>query len=151
MIANAIVGLGAWAWIILGVVLIGVELIGAGRRSSSGSDLPPSHRVARCGFRSVLADRGACLRGCSPSWRSCLGRFVMPVRDASRRRDAAPLNRRGEALVGRVFTLEAPIERRRGPHPGRRQLLARDGPDRFAGAKVRVVRVEGTTLVVDDP
>ena len=25
------------------------------------------------------------------------------------------------------------------------------GADRFAGAKVRVVRVEGSTLVVDDP
>ena len=25
------------------------------------------------------------------------------------------------------------------------------GADRFAGAKVRVVRIEGSTLVVDDP
>ena len=30
MIADAFVGLGAWAWIILGVVLVGVELLAPG-------------------------------------------------------------------------------------------------------------------------
>ena len=41
MIAELIARLGPWAWIILGVVLIGLELTAPGV-FSSGSGLPPS-------------------------------------------------------------------------------------------------------------
>ena len=41
MIQDAFISLGAWAWIILGVLLIGVELL-APARSSSGSGWRPS-------------------------------------------------------------------------------------------------------------
>jgi membrane protein implicated in regulation of membrane protease activity len=78
-----------------------------------------------------------------------LGRVIMrPSAQAETQADF--LNQRGQALVGRVFTLETPIK------DGEGRIRVDDsswrviGADRFAGAKVRVVRVEGTTLVVDD-
>ena len=63
---------------------------------------------------------------------------------------AETLNRRAEALVGRVFALETPIS------DGAGRIRVDDGswrvtgPDRPAGSRVRVVRVEGTNLVVED-
>ena len=52
---------------------------------------------------------------------------------------------------GRVFTLETPIKDGEGRIRVDDSSWRVTGADRFAGAKVRVVRVEGTTLVVDDP
>ena len=37
MIAEAVMGLGAWAWIILGVLLIGVELVASGTGEPGGA------------------------------------------------------------------------------------------------------------------
>ena len=79
-----------------------------------------------------------------------LGRFVMRSRTPLET-DHAPLNQRGQSLVGRVFTLEAPIKDGEGRIRVDDSSWRVTGADRFAGAKVRVVRVEGTTLVVDDP
>ena len=60
-----------------------------------------------------------------------------------------PLNRRAQSLVGSVFTLDAPI----GGGSGRVRVDDLSwrvvGPDAAAGASVRVVRVEGATLVVE--
>jgi len=61
------------------------------------------------------------------------------------------LNRRGQSLVGRVFVLETPIKDGEGRIRVDDSSWRVTGADRFAGAKVRVVRVEGSTLVVDDP
>ena len=87
---------------------------------------------------------------CSPSERSFWGGSSCGPR-RRRETDAAPLNQRGQSLVGRVFTLEAPIKDGEGRIRVDDSSWRVTGADRFAGAKVRVVRVEGTTLVVDDP
>jgi membrane protein implicated in regulation of membrane protease activity len=65
--------------------------------------------------------------------------------------DAGPaaLNRRGHALVGRVFTLEAPIVEGSGRIRVDDSSWRVTGPSAPAGASVRVVRVEGATLVVE--
>jgi membrane protein implicated in regulation of membrane protease activity len=149
MIADGFIGLGAWAWIILGVVLIGVEL------------LAPGSFFLWLGLAAIATGLLDAMFGLS--WQAAallfallaigavvLGRFVTRSKtqpDA----ESAPLNQRGQSLVGRVFILETPIK------DGEGRIRVDDsswrviGADRFTGAKVRVVRVEGSTLVVDDP
>ena len=79
-----------------------------------------------------------------------LGRYVTRSK-AQPETEAVTLNQRGQSLVGRVFTLETPIKDGEGRIRVDDSSWRVTGADRFAGAKVRVVRVEGTTLVVDDP
>ncbi|HZH10969.1 MAG TPA: NfeD family protein [Microvirga sp.] len=149
MIRDAFIGLGAWSWIILGLVLIAIELLAPGifflwlglaaiatGLLDAALDLSWQAAFIVFAFLSVAA--------------VVMGRFV--TRSQDRAGTPAPhLNQRGQALVGRVFTLEAPIK------DGEGRIRVDDsswrvvGADRFKGAKVRVVRVEGSTLVVDDP
>lgn len=65
--------------------------------------------------------------------------------------EATPLNQRGQSLVGRVFTLETPIKDGEGRIRVDDSSWRVTGADRFAGAKVRVIRIDGSTLIVDDP
>jgi inner membrane protein len=149
MIADAFIGLGAWAWIILGVVLIGVEL------------LAPGSFFLWLGLAAIATGLLDALLGLS--WQAAallfallsvgaviLGRFA--TRSTTQHdAEATPLNQRGQSLVGRVFTLETPIKDGEGRIRVDDSSWRVTGADRFAGAKVRVVRVEGSTLVVDDP
>lgn len=149
MIAEAFIGLGAWAWIILGVVLIGVEL------------LAPGSFFLWLGLAAIVTGMLDALLGLS--WQAAallfallsvgaviLGRYVTRSKTQPEM-EAAPLNQRGQSLVGRVFTLETPIKDGEGRIRVDDSSWRVTGADRFAGAKVRVVRVEGSTLVVDDP
>lgn len=149
MIADAFVGQGAWAWIILGVVLIGVELVA------------PGSFFLWLGLAAIATGLLDALLGLS--WQTAallfallsvgavvLGRYVTRSKTQPDT-DAAPLNQRGQSLVGRVFTLETPIKDGEGRIRVGDSSWRVTGADRFAGAKVRVVRVEGATLVVDDP
>jgi len=149
MIADAFIGLGAWAWIILGVVLIGVEL------------LAPGSFFLWLGLAAIATGLLDALLGLS--WQAAallfallsvgaviLGRFA--TRSTTQHdAEATPLNQRGQSLVGRVFTLETPIKDGEGRIRVDDSSWRVTGADRFAGAKVRIVRVEGSTLVVDDP
>jgi len=57
------------------------------------------------------------------------------------------LNRRADALVGRVFTLEKPIiDGQAGAD--RRYDLARRRPDAPAGSRVKIVQADGASLTV---
>jgi inner membrane protein len=149
MIQDAFISLGAWAWIILGVLLIGVELLAPG-----AFFLWLGLAAIATGLIDAVLDL---------SWQASalvfallcvaavvLGRFVTRSKtqpDA----EVAPLNQRGQSLVGRVFTLETPIKDGEGRVRVDDSSWRVVGADRFAGAKVRIVRVEGSTLVVDDP
>jgi membrane protein implicated in regulation of membrane protease activity len=148
MIRDAFISLGAWSWIILGLVLIGVEM------------LAPGIFFLWLGLAAIVT--GLLDAVLDLSWQTAslifallavaavlLGRFV--TRSNAPEPQAAQLNQRGQALVGRVFTLEAPIKDGEGRIRVDDSSWRVTGADRFAGAKVRVVRVEGTTLVVDDP
>jgi membrane protein implicated in regulation of membrane protease activity len=146
MIAQWIAGLDAWAWIILGLVLIGLEMVA------------PGIFFVWLGLAAIatgLIDGMADL-----SWQASTLLFaalsvaaVLAGRALSRPQvrsgDGETLNRRAEALVGRVFTLEAPISGGEGRIRVDDSSWRVIGPDRPAGAAVRVVRIEGATLVVD--
>jgi inner membrane protein len=148
MIQGAFISLGAWAWIILGLLLIGVEL------------LAPGAFFLWLGLAAIVTGLVDAVLGLS--WQAAallfallcvaaviLGRFV--TRSKAQPESEAPLNQRGQSLVGRVFTLEAPIKDGEGRIRIDDSSWRVTGADRFAGAKVRVVRIEGSTLVVDDP
>jgi inner membrane protein len=63
--------------------------------------------------------------------------------------DDSGLNRRGERLVGEVVRVVDAIENGRGKvQVGDSPWLA-EGPDAPAGAQVRVIGVEGATLIVE--
>jgi membrane protein implicated in regulation of membrane protease activity len=149
MIADAATSLGAWTWIILGIVLIGLELLAPGvffiwlglAAIATGlidAALGLSWQVASLAFAALSV--AAVLVG-----RSLMRPSLQPDTGADR------LNRRGQSLIGQVFTLETPIKDGEGRIRVGDSSWRVTGADRFAGAKVRVVRVEGSTLVVDDP
>jgi membrane protein implicated in regulation of membrane protease activity len=149
MIAGAFVGLGAWAWIILGVILIGVELVA------------PGAFLVWLGLAAIVT--GLLDAVLDLSWQAAalifallsvaaviLGRMLS--RSGPEPDTGTPhLSQRGQSLVGRVFVLETPIKDGEGRIRVDDSSWRVTGADRFAGAKVRVVRIEGSTLVVDDP
>jgi membrane protein implicated in regulation of membrane protease activity len=149
MIQDAFIGLGAWAWIILGVVLIGVEL------------LAPGAFFLWLGLAAIATGLLDAVLGLS--WQAsallfavlCIAAVILGRAVTRSKGQTEPqaelLNQRGQSLVGRVFTLEAPIKDGEGRIRVDDSSWRVTGADRFAGAKVRVVRVEGSTLVVDDP
>ena len=149
MIVDAVVSLGAWAWIILGIVLIGLELLAPGVffiwlglaaivTGLVDAALGLSWQVAALVFAALSVASVV------------LGRTLMRP-SAQQDTQANQLNQRGQSLVGKVFTLETPIKDGEGRIRVGDSSWRVTGADRFAGAKVRVVRVEGATLVVDDP
>lgn len=148
MIWNAVSGLGAWAWIILGLVLIGLELVA------------PGIFFLWLGLAAIATGLLDAVLGLS--WQASAlvfavtavaavvaGRFI--TRSGSQAEtEASLLNQRGQALVGQVFTLEEGIRNGEGRIRVGDSSWRVTGADRLAGARVRVVRVEGSTLVVDD-
>jgi membrane protein implicated in regulation of membrane protease activity len=149
MIQDAFISLGAWAWIILGVILIGVELVA------------PSSFFLWLGLAAIVT--GLIDAALGLSWQTaallfaalCIAAVVLGRAVTRFKSQADPqagmLNQRGQSLVGRVFTLETPIKDGEGRIRVDDSSWRVTGADRFAGAKVRVVRIEGSTLVVDDP
>ena len=65
------------------------------------------------------------------------------------RSTGAPLNARGEALVGKTFVLDSPILAGRGRVKLGDGSWIVTGPDMVAGARVRVSAVNGTELTVE--
>src|SRR5690606_2031022 len=137
MIREAVIGLGAWSWIILGLVLIGAEL------------MAPGIFFIWLGLAAIVT--GVLDAALDLSWQASsilfallsvavviLGRYVTRSKE---RFDpsASHLNQRGQALVGRVFTLETPIKDGEGRIRVDDSSWRVTGADRFAGAKVRVV------------
>ncbi|MBF9234748.1 NfeD family protein [Microvirga alba] len=145
---GTIISLGPWAWIILGLALAGLEL------------LAPGVFFIWLGLAAIAT--GLLDAGLNLSWQASAIVFavlsiaaVILGRTATRAK-AQPdtqsnfLNRRGETLIGRVFTLETAIQDGEGRVRVDDSSWRVTGPDRMAGTKVRVVRVEGATLVVEE-
>lgn len=79
--------------------------------------------------------------------------FVVIGRSFFKRRDGESdqpfLNRRAEGFIGREFMLSEPISGGNGRVRIDDTVWRISGPDTSAGAKVRVVRVEGSLLAVE--
>ncbi|KAA2236530.1 NfeD family protein [Salinarimonas soli] len=140
--------LGAWAWVIAGIVLLGLELA------------MPGGFLLWLGLAALAT--GAVAWATPLSWQAAVILFVVlapAILLAGRRltrdraeetaRDVPHLNRRAKALVGRVLTLEAPMVNGEGRVRMDDSSWRVIGPDLPGGGSVRVVRVEGATLVVE--
>ena len=139
--------LGAWGWVILGLVLIGGEV------------LAPGVFLIWLGLAALvtgavvgLTDIGwqaAALVFAGFSLVSVLVGRLLPRRKGEEPDAATGLNDRGRQLIGKVFRLEATMTGGEGRIRIGDSSWRVVGPELLAGSEVRVVRVEGATLVVE--
>jgi hypothetical protein len=138
--------LGTWNWLIFGFILMALELIA------------PGVFLFWFGLAALLV--GLLSFVLHPSWQAQLLMFAVfaaaavPLwrRLASSNREASKsnpyLNRRTDALVGRVFTLEKPIIDGSGTVRIGDTIWRVAGPDTPAGSRVKIVRADGASLTV---
>lgn len=138
---------GGWAWIVLGLVLVGGEM------------LAPGVFLLWFGLAALLTGGVVGLTGIA--WQGALLVFaglaivcVLAGRAVTRRRSDEPdvaggLNDRGRQLIGKVFRLEATMVGGEGRIRVGDSSWRVTGPELLAGTEIRVVRVDGATLVVE--
>lgn len=138
--------LGDWNWLIVGVVLMGLEV------------LAPGIFLFWLGLAGLLV--GLISFIFHPSWQvevllfAAFAIAAVPLWRRLARGDAGGsesnpfLNRRAEALVGRVFTLEKPIIDGAGTVRIGDTVWRVAGPDTPAGTRVKIVQVSGADLTV---
>ena len=139
--------LGSWKWLIFGLILMALEL------------LAPGIFLFWLGLAALLV--GVLSFVLQLSWQLQLLLFAVfaaaavPLwrRLARRDGDASSsnpfLNKRADALVGRVFTLEKPIVDGSGTVRIDDTVWRVAGPDAPAGSRVKIVRADGASLTVD--
>lgn len=136
---------GPWGWLVLGLVLVGLEVAA------------PGMFLFWLGLAALLV--GLLSFVIVMSWQiqlvvfAVLSLAAVPVwRRLSHARSSSPeagfLNRRSDALVGRIFTLERPIQDGVGTVRVDDTVWRVAGPDAPAGSRVKVVRAEGASLTV---
>ena len=138
--------LGAWNWLIFGLLLMGLEL------------MLPGVFLFWVGLAALLV--GLLSVVIAPPWQLQLLLFAVfaaaavPVwrrvaRSNSGVSNSNPfLNKRAEAMIGRVFTLEKPIIDGAGTVRIDDTIWRVAGPDTPAGSRVRIVRADGASLTV---
>jgi hypothetical protein len=136
--------LGTWNWLIFGFILMALELVA------------PGVFLFWLGLASLLV--GLLSFAINPSWQTQLLMFavfaVAAVPLWRRLARSAPagsnpfLNKRADALVGRVFTLEKPIIDGSGTVRIDDTIWRVAGPDTPAGSRVKIVQADGASLTV---
>lgn len=137
--------LGTWNWLIVGLVLVGVEM------------LAPGVFMLWLGLAALLV--GLLSFAITWSWQTQMLAFsvfalaAVPIwRRIGRTHQATDqpfLNRRADALVGRVFTLEKPIVDGSGVVRIDDTVWRVAGRDAPAGSQVRIVAADGANLRVE--
>jgi membrane protein implicated in regulation of membrane protease activity len=137
--------LGTWNWLIFGFILMGLEVAA------------PGIFLFWLGLAALLV--GLVSFAVNPSWQIQLLMFAVFAVAAVplwRRLARSPhdggaspfLNKRADALLGRVFTLEKPIIDGNGTVRIDDTVWRVAGPDTPAGTRVKVVEVDGAKLTV---
>jgi membrane protein implicated in regulation of membrane protease activity len=142
--------LGAWNWIVLGFLLLGLEVV------------VPGAFLLWIGIAAILTGALSLQLGGVAFWvwqvqillflvlslvAVYAGRRIVAGSEAGT--DEPLLNRRGEQLVGRTARLAEPITEGRGRIRIDDTVWRVSGPDLPAGARVRVVAAEDARLVVE--
>ncbi|HYW63633.1 MAG TPA: NfeD family protein [Bradyrhizobium sp.] len=145
--SNMFSTLGSWNWLILGLVLMALEL------------MAPGVFLFWLGLAALLV--GVLSFALQPPWQVQILLFAVfaaaavPLWRRLARRDGGAsasnpfLNKRADALVGRVFTLEKPIVDGAGTVRIDDTVWRVAGPDTPAGSRVRIVRADGASLTVE--
>ncbi len=138
--------LGTWNWLIFGVILMALELIA------------PGVFLFWLGLAALLV--GLLSFVINPSWQLQILTFAIfaaaavPLwrriaRSNTSVSESNPfLNKRADALVGRVFRLEKPIIDGSGTVRIDDTIWRVAGPDTPAGSRVKVVQADGASLTV---
>ena len=150
MLQNLTSSLGPWSWWILGIALLGAEL------------LAPGVFLIWIGAAAIVVGALSLLLWDAAFWSWQLQfvlfavlaiAFALAGRRFYSRRDEESdqplLNRRGESLVGRTATLHEPISEGRGRIRLDDTWWSVMGPDLPAGTQVKVVSSEGRALRVE--
>ncbi|WP_293810982.1 NfeD family protein [uncultured Bosea sp.] len=136
-----------WLWAILGLLLIGGEM------------LAPGVFLIWLGLAALIT--GAVVGILGLGWQAacivfaflaiaCVAVGRLLTRRKSEEPDAATgLNDRGRQLIGKVFRLDATMAGGEGRVRVGDSSWRIVGPELLAGTEVKVVRVEGSTLVVE--
>jgi membrane protein implicated in regulation of membrane protease activity len=138
--------LGTWNWLVFGLLLMGLEL------------MLPGVFLFWVGLAALLV--GLLSVAIAPPWQLQLLMFAVfaaaavPIwrrvaRSNSGVSNSNPfLNKRSEAMIGRVFTLEKPIVDGAGTVRVDDTIWRVAGPDAPAGSRVRIVHADGASLTV---
>ena len=138
--------LGTWNWLIFGAVLMALEL------------LAPGVFLFWLGLAALLV--GLLSFAIHPSWQAQILMFAVfaaaavPLwRRIARSNNSVSksnpfLNKRADALIGRVFTLERPIIDGAGTVRIDDTVWRVAGPDTPAGNRVKIVQADGASLTV---
>lgn len=145
-IVSYLASLGVWNWFILAGVLLGIEIIVPGTfflwLGLSAAIVGGLSLVVDWTWQLQLVAFGVLAIVSFVIW----WRFGRPS-------DTAPalpfLNRRADAFVGRVFTLEKPIVGGTGTVKIDDSIWRIAGPDCPAGSRVKVARADAATLMVE--
>jgi len=140
-------GFGPWTWLALGATLLILEVITPGTVVLWWFGISAilvglvSLVIDLVWQAELIAFALLTLASALVWWR--LGRRVKPAIDRSF------LNRRTEAFIGRVFTVETPITNGHGTVRIDDTVWRVSGPDCPAGSRVKVARVDGPLLLVE--
>jgi inner membrane protein len=140
-------GFGPWTWLALGAALLVMEVI-----------TPGTVVLWWLGISAILV--GLMSLVIDLAWQVELIAFALLTlvsalawwrlgRRAKTSIDRSFLNRRTEAFIGRVFTVETPITNGRGTVRIDDTVWRVSGPDCPAGSRVKVARVDGPLLMVE--
>jgi membrane protein implicated in regulation of membrane protease activity len=143
---STIAALGVWNWFIVGGLLLAIEV------------LAPGTFMLWLGLSALLVGIISLFIGWP--WQMQFVAFAVfaiasiPIWHRVGRRIEAPgdqpfLNRRSEAFVGQIFTLEKPIVNGSGTIRTGDTVWRVTGPDAAAGSRVKVTRADGATLFVE--
>lgn len=150
MFARMILELGPWAWMVLGFVLLAAEIV------------VPGIFLLWIGLAAIATGVLSLLLWSAPFWvwqvqwlvflalaliSAYAGKRIMSGRNEES--DQPLLNRREAQLVGRTATLAEPISEGYGRIRIDDTMWRVRGPDAPAGARVRVVSVDNSELVVE--
>ena len=150
MIQSIVAELGPWAWWVLGIVLLILEV------------LMPGVFLVWIGIAAIVTGGLSLLLWEQAFWSwqaqwlvfavlsliaALVGRRIVSAR--GERSDQPHLNPRGQSLVGRTATLEQPITEGRGRIRLDDTMWSVQGPDLPVGARVRVTASNGRDLTVE--
>jgi membrane protein implicated in regulation of membrane protease activity len=149
MILEWMNSLGPWAWVVLGLMLMGLEM------------LVPGAFFIWIGLAAIVT--GVIDGALNLEWQASLlvfailavcaviaGRKIMGVNHSLQSSpDAATINQRGASIIGSTFTLHEPIQNGHGQIKIDDTVWRATGVDQPAGAQVKVTRIDGATLIVE--
>src|SRR5262245_13622074 len=141
-----LVSLGTWTWFIAGALLLAIEIAAPGAFMMwfglAALLVGIISMFVDWSWQAQFAAFAVFAVAAIPLWRRVSPRVERPVQQPF-------LNRRTEAMVGRVFTLDKPIVNEAGTIRIDDTVWRVTGPDAPAGSRVRIKNAAGVQLEVE--